>query len=160
MMADTINNTMTQLGLPTVEQIIEIDLNYLFEYTNEVLVGALTDMINEGKTVEDVKQSLIDAGIFNSNRALTAARTMAGTATSVGQLQGGVNAGATHKTWHDSGFDVRDAHVKRNGETVEIDKPFSAMNGETVGPMYPGDPNTAPADRINCRCSMTFEIRD
>lgn len=159
-MSDTIDGTLVELGLPSVADVIKKDLDYIYGHTDTVLANALQDMVVEGKTVQDVKQALKDAGIFDPARALTCARTLAGTATSVGQIRGANAAGATHKTWRDSGFNVRDQHIARNGETVEIGKRFSPKFGESFGPMFPGDPASAPADRINCRCAMSFEMRD
>ena len=143
-------------GLPTPEEIIAKDLSFIFKTTQDTLVAAIADMVQEGKTVQDVKDALLDAGIFGSSRALTIARTTAGTALSVGQLQNGIAMGATHKTWHDSGFEVRPEHVNRNGETVPIKDRFSNQFGEPIAPLYPGDPDIILADRINCRCYLTF----
>jgi len=67
----------------------------------------------------------------------------------------GIEAGATKKTWVTSGFEVRDTHAARSGETVGIDERFSAQIG-SIGPRFPGDPDVDVADRVNCRCALTF----
>lgn len=51
-------------------------------------------------------------------------------------------------TMHDNR--VRDSHKALDGETVDVDKPFSN------GLMYPGDGSGSPSDYINCRCRIEF----
>lgn len=51
-------------------------------------------------------------------------------------------------TMHDNR--VRDSHRAIDGETVDVDKPFSN------GLMYPGDGSGNPSDYINCRCRIEF----
>ena len=91
-------------------------------------------------------------------RALRIARTTGGTAQSIGQVAGALSVGATKKVWRDSNFEVREEHLARDGETVSIDDRFSRQFPDGSAPRWPLDQNTAAADRINCRCSMTFEM--
>ncbi len=51
-------------------------------------------------------------------------------------------------TMHDNR--VRASHRALDGETVDVDKPFSN------GLMYPGDGSGSPSDYINCRCRLDF----
>lgn len=125
--------------------------------TTDIILEQTVNAVIEGMTVQDVKSAILDAGAFSSERALRIARTEVASASSIGQLTSANNLGATHKTWHTSGFEVRTIHQRRSGETVPIDSKFSSQNGSS--PRYPGDPHAAAADRINCRCSMTFEIK-
>lgn len=143
--------------LTSIEIIIKRDLDFVFDTTTYFLTKRVSEMINEGATIQEVKEKINESGIFSPSRALTIARTTAGTAMSYGQLEAGIEAGATHKVWHDSGFEVREEHQERDGETVAIDKRFSSKFGGP-GPMYPGDPDVPIADRINCRCYMSFEF--
>jgi len=136
---------------------ILIEKSAIDEFTVSKIIDIVKNSVIEGGTVESIKQSILDSGIFSSERALRIARTETATASSIGQMASAINVGATHKVWHTSGFEVREAHVHRSGERRRIDEPFSVQVGN-VGPMYPGDPNIAAADRINCRCSMSFEI--
>ena len=101
-----------------------------------------------------IQQAILDLGVFSEARALMLARTLAGTAASVGQLSGAMVAGATKKVWMTSTFEVRDIHKKRAGELTSIDGTFSDQG--YGAPRYPLDPALGPADRINCRCSMVF----
>lgn len=48
---------------------------------------------------------------------------------------------------------VRDSHAAINGEEQPTDELFSN------GLMYPGDPNGAPAEVYNCRCTMVTNVK-
>jgi len=127
-------------------------------------VGKLIDQVEEGIenawTVSALQQAIVDIGVFSPARALTLSRTITGTAGSIGQFVSARHSGATHKKWINSVFDVRDLHVTRAAQpAVKINDRFSAMDGAFQGPLYPLDNVLTPGDRINCRCSISFEIR-
>ena len=105
--------------------------------------------------MQELKTAIEDTGIFSPARALRIARTEVGTASSIGQLAAGAAAGAQYKKWHDSGFEVRDDHQQRNLEVVKLDDKFMTIDGSS--PRFPADYLASAKDRINCRCSMTFE---
>lgn len=46
---------------------------------------------------------------------------------------------------------TRHAHQELNGKVQDIDKPFKNEIGEI---WWPGDPSSAPANRMNCRCHL------
>lgn len=46
---------------------------------------------------------------------------------------------------------TRHAHEELNGKIQDIDKPFRNSTGEI---WWPGDPSSAPANRMNCRCHL------
>ena len=141
------------------EKIILTELSLIEKSTVEAILVQVRGAIAEGLTVNELQQSIMDAGIFEPARALRLSRTITGTAGSVGQLFGAGEVGATHKKWLDSGFEVRPEHVERNNESaVKIDELFSPKFGALTGPRYPLDQNMPAADRINCRCAMSFQI--
>jgi len=115
----------------------------------------MVDAANQQKTVQQIKDAILDSGVFSPERALRIARTTAGTAASIGQLASATVAGAKTKTWQTSQFEVRDDHSLRQGEMVSLDDRFSPQSFST-GPRYPLDPQSDVGDRVNCRCSMTF----
>ena len=51
-------------------------------------------------------------------------------------------------------YRTRDSHAHLDGEIQELDDPFSN------GLMYPGDPNGAPQEVYNCRCTLIDKIED
>lgn len=133
------------------------ELSYLSETTTNLMLEQVQDGIAKGATVQDIKQALQDVGAFSPERALMLSRTLAGTAASIGQLSGAKVSGAQRKTWMTSGFEVRAIHQAREGETVAIDSTFSRQGKGMTAPRFPLDPFISPDDRVNCRCSMTFE---
>jgi SPP1 gp7 family putative phage head morphogenesis protein len=46
---------------------------------------------------------------------------------------------------------TRDSHQHLDGQTAEVDEPFSSILGDI---MFPGDPDAEPANVWNCRCSL------
>ena len=138
------------------EKVILNDLKNINATTADKIIIQVQYAIENDLDVAEFKQALIDTGIFSSARARTIADTTIGTFASIGQVSGARSAGATHKIWTTSLTEVRDIHVKRNKEKVGLDSKFSVQVG-SVGPRFPLDPDTDASDRINCRCSMTFE---
>lgn len=52
---------------------------------------------------------------------------------------------------------TRDAHQKLDGQTVDVDQPFTSDLGDI---MYPGDPSADPGNVYNCRCTMVYVYED
>lgn len=140
----------------TIENTILTELSLINASTVDIILKAAIDAEEEGKTVTQIQQAILDSGTFSPERALRIARTTVGTAQSIGQMAGAIEAGATKKTWHDSNFDVRSEHSNRDGETIGMDERFSSQFPDYPAPRWPLDQNIAPADRINCRCAMSF----
>ena len=46
---------------------------------------------------------------------------------------------------------TRDSHQHLDGQTAEVDEPFSSILGDI---MFPGDPDAEPANVWNCRCTL------
>ncbi len=138
------------------ESIILTELSLINKTTAEKIISIILDGEREGKSITQIQQGIIDSGILSPERALRIARTISGSAQSIGQFSAAKLAGATKKTWHDSGFEVRKEHQNRNGETVDIDGFFSSQFPGFPAPRWPLDVNIAARDRINCRCAMSF----
>ena len=136
------------------EQWMLEDLSHMEKTTAQGVVEQIRDGLANGMTTAQIQAAIQDLGLFTPARALMLARTLAGTAASIGQLAAAQVSGAQKKTWMTSLFGVRDAHVAREGETVDFTARFSDQG--YGAPRYPLDPTLEPADRVNCRCSMTF----
>lgn len=114
--------------------------------------------IATGMTFQQVAQQLAatsNTGYFN---AIRIARTEGHRI----QVQAGMDAcykakdmGADVVKQWDSTLDdrTRESHVAVDGEIRELDKPFSN------GLMFPGDPDGAAAEVINCRCALLQRAR-
>jgi hypothetical protein len=124
--------------------------------------------IREGKPVP--KETIDKMVRAYRNRALryraqTIARTEALTSLHAGQHEamlqaiekGQVAAQDVEKIWRSSADSrVRDTHVALNGTGVNIMSYFETTAGNRL--MFPGDPEGAPEEIINCRCYMEHKI--
>lgn len=50
---------------------------------------------------------------------------------------------------------TRDTHIGLNGQDRDLDQPWQTKNGNI---MYPGDPSADPAETIQCRCVLTYDV--
>lgn len=132
------------------------ELSLIEETTVRTILEQVVYGVENEMTIAQIQQAILDTGVFDAERALRIARTEAATAMGSGQLAAGELAGATRKTWVTSVFETREIHAARDGEAVGIAERFSVQSG-SVGPRFPGDPEIAADDRINCRCAMSFE---
>lgn len=130
------------------------EVSLMNETTAANVVSQVKDGIEKDKTIQEIAQAIDDVGTFSEARALMLARTLTGTAQSIGQLSGAKVSGAETKTWVTAGFNVRDLHVQREGVSVGIE---DTWNNGPAPIRFPLDPNVGPEDRVNCRCAMTFK---
>jgi len=140
------------------EGVILKERSLILQTTAELVISQVGDGLDQGHSIQEIKKALVDVGGFSPERALRISRTVTGTASSMGQLEAGKLSGAERKKWSAAIVGSRQQHIDRDGETVGINDLFTRIasdNGEF--PRYPLDPNIAPGDRINCRCSLTFE---
>jgi len=150
---DQIAALVTMLDAMVTEN-IAADVVAIEETTRQAISEQVQNGIIENMTANQVAQAIDDIFEgFKEVRALRIARTEIGTASSMGQFASAAQAGMTHKTWATaSDAHVRDNHAYMNGETVLLFDKFSN------GGLFPLDSKLSAADRINCRCSMTFSV--
>lgn len=129
--------------------------------TQKKIADIIARGVENGSSQNELKKEVLTAmgpGTARARAKLIARQeTMMSLAT--GQFDTMKAAGAATKKWHhrDLQKDPRDGtrgkanHVILDGETVDIDKPFSN------GLMYPRDPEDGrPEELINCRCYLTY----
>ncbi len=130
-----------------------------YKWSQKKLNRSITQGIIQGESLDKIANRLSDKlASTNANKMKTFARTAMTGAQNSGrqmQLQNAKNLGIEClKEWMATlDSHTRDSHKDLDGEQVEIDKPFSNKL------MYPGDPNGAPAELYNCRCTMVSEIK-
>jgi len=129
--------------------------------TQKKIASIIARGVENGSSQNTLKKEVLDVmgpGTTKA-RAKLIARQEAMMSLATGQFDTMKAAGATTKTWHhrDPQVDPRDGthgkvnHVILEGETVEIDKPFSN------GLRYPRDPEDGrPEEVISCRCYLTY----
>lgn len=116
------------------ENIILTEISLINGTTVDKLISQVRNATDTGMNTSDLQQAILDSGIFSESRALMLARTITGTASNLGQFQTALLAGATHKTWSTSLFEVRKSHKKLEGKTIPIDERFK-VGGEYA--MFP-----------------------
>lgn len=139
------------------ESIILTEISLVNGTTVDKIIAQARAAMEAGASSNDLQQAIIDCGIFDEKRALMLARTITGTAANLGQISGAINAGATDKTWITAGFEVRKSHKKMDGVSVGIDEYF-VVGGEKA--MFPLDNRLPPKERVNCRCTLRYGIKE
>lgn len=125
---------------------------------SEVLQGIL-----QGDSIPKLSNRLRKVTDMNRESAVRNARTMVTSAENKGRLDSFTKAEKDgiilKKTWVSSNQlgRTRTWHLPGafNSLSVDIDKPFHNEMGDI---MYPGDPEAAPANVYNCRCTIAAKI--
>ena len=125
------------------------------------ITAQVTSGILQGESIKHLADRL-QTNIPNMNRtsAIRAARTAVTGAQNAGRMDSYAAAEGIgiklKKRWL-STLDnrTRHAHQLLDGQTQPNDKPFHSILGDI---MFPGDPNVAPANVYNCRCTLIAEV--
>ena len=117
-----------------------------------VLQGILT-----GEPMKDIAKRLESVSDMTERSAMRNARTAVTGAENAGRIDSykrAVSMGIKMKQVWLATLDgrTRDSHAMMDGEKVEVGKKFSN------GCRYPGDPQGAPAEIYNCRCTLVAEV--
>lgn len=118
--------------------------------------------ILQGESVKNMAKRISrDLCVKDKNAALRYARTAVNGAENAGRLDSFRRAKAMgidlKKMWVASPDGrTRDWHVDLDGQTVDVEKPFTNELGDI---MYPGDSTADPANVWNCRCTMVAQIK-
>ena len=128
-----------------------------------IIANSITQGIIQGKSIPEIaKRMASDTGYHNMKAMTRYARTAMTAAQNAGRIDTmhrAQNMGLkVKKVWmaaHDNR--VRDAHADLDGESVDVDEPFSNSIGEID---YPGDPEADGSNVWNCRCSLGYEYPD
>ena len=132
---------------------------------------ALSDMIkhsfDKGEDIATLTQKIMESGIRDEYyRARTVAVTEVLRAHNVSRQEAAMqNPSITGKTWRHTGEhknEPRENHVAMDGQTVDIDKPYTltGADGTVYYPMYPVDPALPPEESINCHCISQDVVDD
>lgn len=127
-------------------------------WNKQKMNSAITQGILQGETIPEISQCLAKVTDMNEVSAIRNARTMTTSAENGGRIESYRNAESlgikTNKTWI-STLDghTRHSHRQLDGETVsDIDGTFSN------GCRYPADPQGAPEEVYNCRCTLIAQV--
>lgn len=122
----------------------------------QVLAKAAADGLGTRETAKAVRSTM--GGTVARARSSIIARTEIHTAANAAQLLAAKSLGleGMNREWIAAQDErTRDDHRNANGQTVGMNQPFVVGN-ELL--MFPGDPNGAPEQTINCRCTTAFAV--
>lgn len=131
----------------------------------ESIIKVIADGYAENLSVADITRNLQNKFGWFKAQALRIARTETTTATNLATVLAAENSEyQLQKTWI-SAQDNRTRrppkspydHLDMNGVTVDADRPFF-VGGEELE--YPGAPNGAAGNIINCRCKVVFTVKE
>lgn len=131
------------------------------KWGKQQITAQITSGILQGEGIKHLADRL-QTNIPNMNRtsAIRAARTAVTGAQNAGRMDSYAAAEGMgiklKKRWL-STLDnrTRHAHALLDGQTQPNDKPFHSILGDI---MFPGDPNAAPSNVYNCRCTLIAEV--
>ncbi|MDR4483816.1 MAG: phage portal protein [Nitrospirales bacterium] len=131
--------------------------DFVSRTTMELLRRTLGEGFEEGENItslqERVQETFADTVRSTSSRALAIARTEIGIVQGVGTVDGYREVGIEEHEWLSSGDEVVRGTHRIDGEVVRLGQKFSN------GLEHPGDPNGAPGEIINCRCTTLAVIK-
>lgn len=145
--ATAINNPLTNIALDDNKKL-----------ARQGIRRALTQSVISGDGVQKTAKGISKQLEMSANRATKIIRTEITGIMGSSRQDAMIHASkkiSLQKQWEATVDDrTRDRHSNMNGETVNIDKPFSN------GLMYPGDQSGDASEVVNCRCTMITIIPD
>ena len=164
-----IDTSFTLFDRKTVERMAEKNPKLLRErktkdgkvlkWSRRKVNTAITQGVLQGESIDKIAKRLVDVVGMQERYAMTNARTAMTAAQNAGRMESFLNSAAMgiklKKQWMATLDErTRSSHQELDGEIVDINKPFSNEL------MYPGDPDGAPAEIYNCRCTMIGDLED
>lgn len=164
-----VNTSFTLFDKTTVERMADKNPKLLRErktkdgkilkWSRRKVNTAITQGVLQGESIDKIAKRLVDVVGMQGKYALTNARTAMTAAQNAGRMDSYLNSAALgiklKKQWMATLDErTRTSHQDLDGEIVEINKPFSNKL------MYPGDPDGAPGEVYNCRCTLVGELED
>lgn len=118
--------------------------------TKRMLREQLVEALENGESIQEIEKRIHEVFDHRRNNVVTIARTevLRGVQKTQHLLWEAAKV-VKKKEWISSmAPNMRPEHGAINGETVELNMPFS------IGVMFPGDPDGDPSMTINCLCDM------
>jgi hypothetical protein len=162
-----LSEVWVQIVMDYLERFLLEKITYkVAETTREFLLGVLQESIREGKGIDEIVRQLKELP-FTRFQAARIVRTEIKRAGEAGaKAASGTFEYEQEKVWvslrdrRTRGVDPEDHadHFHMDGQTVgENEKFFDSRSGVYLD--FPGDPEAAPKDTINCRCSHAYVLK-
>ena len=120
-------------------------------------VGLTSDQID--RMVDRYRQQMVNYRAENIARTESLSILSAARQEAMDQVieQTGIDRSNVTRIWHATKDNrTRDSHAEMDNQEVAMDQPFESGLGNEL--MYPGDPSAPAADRVNCRCSISYNV--
>jgi hypothetical protein len=123
----------------------------------EVARDQMHEGFQAGESTEQIALRLKNVADLTEARALATARTEVLSAINAGQFNQvrALGMTGTHEWLATVDPHTRPTHKAADGQKVELAAPFQV--GEAFA-HFPGDPALPPGERINCRCTVLFDL--
>lgn len=145
--------TLTDIELEDIERISEAQAGLIVDTTTHWIISLVNEALANGMTEEGVvdlvRSKVPEVSAFRAE-VIVENEVLAGI--NYGNRIGAIESGVyTEKTWRTQRDEkVRASHVALEGETRLLSESYSN------GLRYPGDPDGAAQEIINCRCFETY----
>ena len=142
-------------------------VNSINFFTKRRITEQVQIAVQEGWSIQQLRDKLKEDYAFSENRAQMIARTEIIRASNAGSLLGAIETGVPmlkywlatrdNRTRGQKPSDKFDHYsmLEREKIGVSLDQPFN-VSGELL--MYPGDPDGSAGNTINCRCALRYEV--
>lgn len=145
---------------PQMLPLPKIDKGRDVAWYNDIISRAVTQGILQGEDLDGIVMRVaLDTGEKSLSAMRRNARTAYTGAQNAGRVAGmrdarklGIQVKKRWMAFLDA--HTRDAHAELDGQSVDVDQPFESMLGPI---MYPGDPDAAPGNVYNCRCTLVYD---
>ena len=139
---------------------LDVDNAKSNQWNRKVINSQVLQGILQGESMDKIADRLQSVTETTAASAMRNARTATTAAENRGRLDANSSAEADgvilEKEWLATSDDrTRDSHAAANGQKVPNDEAFE-VGGSAL--MYPGDPDGAPEEVYNCRCTMVTNV--
>lgn len=139
-----------------------VNIPKAYIWNRRAINSAMMQGIIQGESIPKIANRLQNVTMMDRNSAIRNARTLHTAAEAKGRQDTyeraekmGIRMARQWVATHDER--TRSAHRELDGVIVELDEPFYNSLGKI---MYPSDPNAAPANVYNCRCTIRGVLKD
>lgn len=132
-------------------------------WNREKISATIAQGVITGSSIQSIAKQIAErTALSNEKAALRYARTAMTGAQNAGRIEvmrEAEDMGIKVKKLWISTLDerTRPAHQMLDGDTADVNEPFSSILGPI---MYPGDPAADEANTWNCRCSLGYEYEE
>lgn len=158
-------NLGNQRILDHIEKHFTTRIRNITETTREAVMKEIQAGLDNGESPMEIASRIEKIPVFNAARALKIAQTEVVGAYNLGGQEAFIEAGTPRKSWLSSLDELtRDSHLEAeqrySAEPILVGDDFVLIDNERgteTELSFPGDPQAAAHETVNCRCSLVPE---